>query len=105
MRTRPLVQVVVIGMLLALVGGSTGAQGAGDPGVVHFTAVGDFGSKATTDTVLAGMKAANADLTVALGDLSYATPGEEQLWCDRVTQQMGNGFGCIFGILDVCLSG
>ena len=92
MRTRPLVQVVVIGMLLALLGGSTGAQGAGDPGVVHFTAVGDFGSKATTDTVLAGMKAANADLTVALGDLSYATPGEEQLWCDRVTQQMGNGY-------------
>ena len=92
MRTRTLVQVVVIGMVLALAGGGAVAQGAGEPGVVHFTAVGDFGSNARTDAVLTGMKAANADLALALGDLSYATVGQEQLWCDRVTQQLGAGY-------------
>jgi PKD repeat protein len=83
---------VVVAMLLALLGGATTAQGAGTPGVVHFTAAGDYGSKATTDAVLAGMKAVNPDLTLALGDLSYATVGQEQLWCDRVTAQMGAGY-------------
>jgi PKD repeat protein len=92
MRTRTLAQVLVAGMLLTLVGSGTNAQGAAQPGVVHFTAAGDFGSNAGTDTVLAGMKAANADLTLALGDLSYAAVGQEQLWCDRVTQQMGAGY-------------
>jgi PKD repeat protein len=92
MRTRTLAQLVVIGMLVALVSGGTVAQGAGEPGVVHFTAAGDFGSNNSTNTVLAGMAAADADLTLALGDLSYATVGQEQLWCDRVTSQLGAGY-------------
>jgi PKD repeat protein len=92
MRTRTLAQVVVAGMLLALVGGGTVAQGAAEPGVVHFTAVGDFGSNNNTNAVLAGMKAANADLALALGDFSYANMGEEQAWCDRVTSQLGAGY-------------
>ena len=58
MRTRTLAQVVIIGMLLALVSGGTVAQGAGEPGVVHFTAAGDFGSNNNTNAVLAGMAAA-----------------------------------------------
>ena len=77
MRTRTLAQVVVIGMLLALVSGGTVAQGAGEPGVVHFTAVGDFGSNNNTNAVLAGMAAADPDLTLALGDLSYGAVGQE----------------------------
>jgi PKD repeat protein len=92
MRRRTLVQLVVLGMLLALVSGGTSAQGAGEPGVVHFTAAGDFGSNANTDAVLAGMKAAGGDLSLALGDLSYATTGQEQLWCDRVTGRLGAGY-------------
>jgi PKD repeat protein len=92
MRTRTLAQVVVIGMLLALVSGGTVAQGAGEPGVVHFTAAGDFGSNNNTNAVLAGMAAADPDLTLALGDLSYGAAGAEQAWCDRVTAQMGVGY-------------
>ncbi|TFV90675.1 PKD domain-containing protein [Blastococcus sp. CT_GayMR16] len=92
MRTRTLAQVVVVGMLLALVSGGTVAQGAPQPGVVHFTAAGDFGSNARTDTVLAGMNAADPDLSLALGDLSYAATGTEQAWCDKVTSQLGAGF-------------
>jgi PKD repeat protein len=97
MRTRTIAEVVVVGLVLALAGGGTAAQGAGEPGAgepgaVHFTAVGDFGSNARTDAVLAGMAAADADLALALGDLSYATTGQEQLWCDRVTSKLGNGF-------------
>ena len=48
MRRRTLAQLVVVGMLLALAGGGTGAQSAGEPGVVHFTAAGDFGSNGNT---------------------------------------------------------
>ena len=92
MRTRTLAQVVVIGMLLAFVSGGTVAQGAGEPGVVHFTAAGDFGSNNNTNAVLAGMAAADADLAIALGDLSYTPTGTEQAWCDRVTGQVGAGY-------------
>jgi PKD repeat protein len=92
MKTRTLVQLVVVGMLLALVGTGSTAQGAGEPGVVHFTAAGDFGSQPATNTVLAAMKATSPDLTLALGDLSYGTTGQEQQWCDRVKGQMGASY-------------
>jgi PKD repeat protein len=92
MRTRTIAQVAVAGLVVALVGSGSAAQSAPEPGVVHFTAVGDFGSNAGTNAVLAGMKAVDPDLTLALGDLSYAAVGEEQAWCDRVTAQMGAGF-------------
>ena len=38
------------------------------------------------------MAAADPDLTLALGDLSYGAVGAEQAWCDRVTSQMGTGY-------------
>jgi 3',5'-cyclic AMP phosphodiesterase CpdA len=92
MRTRTVAWLTAVGVLVALVGGGTSAQGAGEPGVVHFTAVGDFGSKASTDAVLAGMDAADADLALALGDFSYDAVGDEQQWCDRVTAGLGAGY-------------
>ena len=92
MRRRTLAQLVVVGMLLALVSGGTGAQGAAEPGVVHFTAAGDWGSNANTRAVLAGMDAQNPDLTLAVGDLSYGVTGQEQAWCDMVTGILGAGY-------------
>src|SRR5687768_2884624 len=92
MRKRTIAQLAVAGLVVAAVDFGSTAQSAGEPGVVHFTAVGDFGSNTRTDTVLAGMNAADPDLTLALGDLSYATVGQEQLWCDKVTSQMGAGY-------------
>src|SRR3954453_5713193 len=93
MRTRTLAPAVVVGMLLVLMGGGgTVAQGAGEPGLVHFTAVGDFGMSSDTRSVLAGMKAQGGDLALALGDLSYAPTGQEQAWCDMVTAGLGAGF-------------
>ena len=71
MSTRTIAQLVVGVLLLGLLGGGTTAQGAGEPGVVHFTAAGDFGSNADTNAVLAAMNTADPDLTLALGDLSY----------------------------------
>jgi len=91
MSKRTLVQLVVVGMLLAVVGAGSSAQGAGEPGVVHFTAAGDFGSGAGVRSVLAGMHAQNPDMALAVGDLSYST-SEEQPWCDLVTSAMGAGF-------------
>src|SRR5687767_9589064 len=82
----------VTGLVLALAGAGSTAQSADEPGVVHFTAVGDFGSSGNTRSVLAGMKAQNPDLALALGDLSYGATGAEQAWCDLVTQEVGAGF-------------
>jgi PKD repeat protein len=93
MRTRTLAQLAVAGLLLMAVGPGSPAQSVTTAGTVHFVAAGDFGSNTNTDTVLAGMHAAQPDLALALGDLSYsATTGSEQQWCDRVTSKMGNGF-------------
>jgi PKD repeat protein len=80
------------GLLLALTGTGSTAQSADEPGVVHFTAVGDFGGSGNTRAVLAGMAAQDPDLALALGDLSYGATGAEQAWCDMVTQQVGAGF-------------
>jgi PKD repeat protein len=60
---------------------------------VHFVAAGDFGqSTTTTGPVLQAMAAADPDLALALGDLSYGAVGQEQSWCDFVTSRVGEGF-------------
>ena len=59
---------------------------------VHFTAAGDYASATSAQSVLSGIKNAGPDLNLALGDLSYGTTGQEQAWCDFVTQTVGAGF-------------
>lgn len=61
-------------------------------GTVHFTTSGDFGSSAAAKSVLSGVRTIAPDLHMALGDLSYGTTGQEQAWCDLVTQNVGAGF-------------
>ncbi|HEX6246478.1 MAG TPA: PKD domain-containing protein [Nocardioidaceae bacterium] len=86
-----------LGVLLAvctliLVGVTTSGTGApGDP-TVRFTAAGDFSASTAARAVLSEMGALNADLSLALGDLSYGTPGAEQTWCDLVTARVGAGY-------------
>jgi PKD repeat protein len=89
---RSIVQVAVVGLLIGLVAAAAPAQGAGEPGVVHFTAAGDFGQNATTSAVLTAMHAADPDLALTVGDFSYGDPGTEPSWCDFVTERMGAGF-------------
>src|SRR6478735_3887735 len=91
MRIRTLAELSAVLLLVAFVGAST-AQGANQPGVVEFTAAGDFSQTTATSGVLNGMKAADADLALALGDLSYGVTGQEQSWCDFVTSRMGAGY-------------
>ncbi|WP_426624921.1 PKD domain-containing protein [Leifsonia sp. McL0607] len=59
---------------------------------IHFTAAGDYAAGANTQAVLSGIKTLNPDLNLAVGDLSYSTTGQEQAWCDLVTQTVGAGF-------------
>jgi PKD repeat protein len=59
---------------------------------VHFTASGDFGTSASAQAVFAGIGAAHPDLHLAVGDLFYGPTGQEQTWCDLVTQGVGAGF-------------
>ncbi|MFC3689286.1 PKD domain-containing protein [Aquipuribacter hungaricus] len=72
-------------------GGAAGDVAA-DASTLRFTAAGDFGATVHTDGVLAGMAAQQADLALALGDLSYGITGQEQAWCDRVTAAVGAGY-------------
>jgi PKD repeat protein len=92
MRTRSIAQLAVVVLAVGLVGAVPSAQGAGEPGVVEFTAGGDFGAGGNTSAVLTGMAAAEPDLALALGDLSYGQTGQEQAWCDFVTARLGAGF-------------
>jgi PKD repeat protein len=63
-----------------------------EPGVVHFTAAGDYAARAETRTVLQAIADRDPDLNLALGDLSYGVTGQEQAWCDLVTSHLGAGF-------------
>jgi PKD repeat protein len=95
MRIHRIASVLVVGAALiatSLVTGG-GVRGiAPTATTVHFTASGDFSSSANAQAVLAGVDAINPDLHLALGDLSYGTTGQEQAWCDLVTQKVGAGF-------------
>ena len=72
---------------------SGAAVGAPSPVSVHFTAAGDVGmSASTTGGVLDALAAADPDAHFALGDLSYGTTGQEQVWCDFVKGRVGEGF-------------
>ena len=68
-----------------------GESAPGDP-TVRFSAVGDLSSSTAARAVLSGIGAQDADLTVALGDLSYGATGQEQTWCDLVTARVGAGY-------------
>ena len=89
MRWRSLHALVLATVLLML---GTHASAAPQPGRVHFTAVGDFAARAKTASVLNAIKAADSDLTLALGDLSYGATGQEQAWCDFVTSRVGGDY-------------
>ena len=76
--------------LLVVLGG--GVQAAPQAGTVHFTAAGDFAATTDTTAVLNKINSVGSDLTLALGDMSYATVGEEQTWCDFVNARVGAGY-------------
>ena len=92
MRIRTRAQVAVVALLLGLLTAGSTAQGAGEAGVVHFTAAGDYASTTNTDAVLDRIRLADPDLALALGDMSYGDPGGEPAWCDYVTSHLGAGF-------------
>ncbi|MCW2811144.1 MAG: hypothetical protein JWP61_1602 [Friedmanniella sp.] len=77
-------------LLLVLVATQSSAAPQADR--VQFTVAGDFGTSDRTSAVLDTMHASGSDLSIALGDLSYATGGQEQAWCDLVTSKVGAGY-------------
>ena len=66
MRNRTIAQLAVTCLVVALVSMVPTAHSADEAGVVHFTAAGDFGSNNDTRAVLAGMKAEDPDVALAL---------------------------------------
>ncbi|MGY1615714.1 PKD domain-containing protein [Geodermatophilus sp. SYSU D00691] len=91
MRVRTIAELAVVLVLVAFVGAST-AQGAGEPGVVRFTAAGDYGTNSAATAVFDAIADADPDLHLALGDLLQAVPGTEQGWCDLVKSRLGEAF-------------
>src|SRR3954467_3720883 len=72
---------------VVLAGASSGAP---TPEHVHFTAAGDYASSTgTTAGVLNALAADGSDTHLALGDLSYATTGQEEVWGDFVKARLG----------------
>lgn len=84
------VGLTVAGLLLTAPGGALGI--APNATSVTFTASGDYGTSVNAKAVLDGIGALHPDLHIAVGDLSYGTTGQEQSWCDSVTQSVGAGF-------------
>ncbi len=54
------------------------SSGAPEPPLVRFTASGDFSGGADAQAVFASIGAADPDLHLALGDLSYGVTGQER---------------------------
>ena len=73
--------------------GSPGTPGTpGTPGSVHLTAAGDYGADpVASGRVLTALGRVGQDAHLALGDLSYGKPGQEQAWCDFVTARTRPG--------------
>ncbi|KRC46821.1 hypothetical protein ASE16_15560 [Leifsonia sp. Root227] len=88
--TAAIVGLTLAALVLAAPGGAAGI--APNATSVHFTASGDYGTSANATAVLAGIGALHPDLHLAVGDLSYGAVGDEQSWCDSVTQAVGAGF-------------
>lgn len=66
-------------------------QAVAGEATVRFTAAGDFAASTNARAVLGTIGQIDPDLTLALGDLSYAATGAEQAWCDLVTGYVGAG--------------
>ena len=81
---------LVLALFLLLLGTSVSA--APQPGRVHFTAAGDFSSSANASAVMNAINATDSDFTLAVGDLSYGATGQEETWCDFVTDRVGAGY-------------
>lgn len=62
------------------------------PGQLHVTTAGDYSTSPEAAGVLSRVGTIQADLHLALGDLSYGATGTEQAWCDLVTSRTGTGF-------------
>ncbi len=90
MLRRGAVRAVLLSFVLLVLG--THVSAAPQPGRVHFSAVGDFAQTANTTGVLNAIKASGSDFTMTLGDMSYGVTGEEQVWCDYVTDKVGAGY-------------
>lgn len=80
---------VVLFLALAAV---SNASPAVLPTTFTFTAAGDFGDNANTDTVLNGIAASGAQFHLTLGDLSYGAVSPETAWCDYVKGKVGATF-------------
>lgn len=64
---------------------------AADAASVRFAAAADFSATPAADAVLSAMGRSNANVLLAVGDLSYGPTGQEQRWCDFVTSRVGSG--------------
>lgn len=96
-RRRAAVATAACFVLAACAGPVTGGDAPALPGAasgpsLRFTASGDFGATDDALATLDQIDALDADLHLALGDLSYGETGDEGEWCELVTDRVGTDF-------------
>lgn len=96
-RRRAAVAVAAGLVLTACAGPLTGGDAPAPPSPwsgpgLRFTASGDFSATEEAGATLEQIDALDAELHLALGDLSYGETGEEREWCEFVTDRVGTDF-------------
>jgi PKD repeat protein len=81
---------LVVGLLVS--GLVFSVSGATADTEIHLTAAGDYGARASTNTVLQKIAQLSPDANLALGDLAYGDATPETAWCNYVKARVGEGF-------------
>jgi len=86
----PLLAVVLLVPFLP--GDERGEGPAAPPSPIVFAAAGDHSWGTAFDASLAALSTSGAEFYLALGDLSYGSPGTEPAWCSDVTAVLGPSY-------------
>ncbi|MGZ4689398.1 MAG: PKD domain-containing protein [Acidimicrobiia bacterium] len=86
------VAVVVFVAALIAAGLVLVAPGARATTQVHLTAAGDYGARATSNSVLQKIADLDPDAHLAVGDFEYQDASPESAWCNFVKAKVGEGF-------------
>jgi PKD repeat protein len=84
--------VALIGATIAVGVVVVAAPGAHGDTEIHLTAAGDYGARATSESVLQKIADLDPDAHLAVGDFEYQDASPESAWCNFVKAKVGEGF-------------
>ena len=84
--------VALIGATIAVGVVVVAAPGVHGDTEIHLTAAGDYGARATSESVLQKIVDLDPDADLAVGDFEYQDASPESAWCNFVKEKVGEGF-------------